>query len=1216
MTPAEATKILDLLPHSTPEQIEARFVEQRTLLEDKAARALTPKLQAQYREALARITEAYETLVLAEEGATLPALKPDGGPAAEAPPAVSTRASGVTEAAAAAAAVDSFGPWVMRQLGGMIRGGLAVIAGTVVASAVYTAVDNHYRGTPLGLDRTQWAGLVWVLAAAGPGLAWWIYLVRSARHAALRKYQPSEMRRPERRFWPLFFALLTVAVTVIAFWYDKLDNDEAEVAQEWNHRAHSNERAGKWADAVADYGQARGLRPNHEGYRRDHDQAQQSWLDALSSQLKALPPEQAYAQLTSGAVRPRLWLTSPTREKYQKLYGQTTGRFHEAMEKDLAAVGPLVDEGKLLEARALIEKLRPVARQVPAFPAAAEQVEAAEFDLLLAPAREAESKEDYPTAYALLEKLPVKGEAAHQRLRKAVVLMHCSQFMQFWQQSGGLIQQGEFIEAQDKFIDLEVIAERIAGLDGYAEVAKDMDGLDLATMIANVRRSWRAELVRRTTAELIEALATSDAPRAQDILAGYAALQGYASPVSGEVLVKEKFFPQFLDYLAILNLRTISPGEPDSLSCLALVQAALPHFTNPEPARQFLAAGYHTSAQWGLDNGVPGLALYLQRESVRVGGATDEALETAALKLFAENNPVRIAFPEIAHEGENTTALAESLYQATKTAVDQAAQGLIVLEENGMVDEDNPRQFILKGVLTGIGTERGQKNERKTATYPTGGSRQVKNPAWLAKQQELEAVIPSYDPVLKRKFAASDELAAATRSGDTSAITRAKSNVAASERALLDLQNKQRALLKEREAIPAMIQEPVLAEQPYQQVTHHLNHAATLELKLVNGALTDGGQGLAVWPAALRYSTVDVTGDIQRGVPVQQAVFLSDPEVEARLKQDLTAKITAQTPALLWQLAQAVHTAKLIQLQRDSSQVRLPGDFEWGWVAFWEKCGVSLRTVAAEAAAREDLGLPPLSSAVEKPFVPPAGWQVENSMGMRFNALPGTKVLFSVWETRVQDFAAFINETGYAATGEMRSLTANGWASKGDTWRSPGFKQDATHPVCGVSWNDAKAFCAWLTKKERAAGQLARDLEYRLPTQVEWELAAGTMTPAADAWPQVGAGNLAGYEVRDGNTPADFKFIAGYADGFARTAPVGWFSSNPLGIYDLEGNVAEWCQTEGKPVAGDLVRVMGSSFVTAESETDGKEPRKAVAMPEMRFSGQGFRVVIAPAESK
>jgi formylglycine-generating enzyme required for sulfatase activity len=236
-----------------------------------------------------------------------------------------------------------------------------------------------------------------------------------------------------------------------------------------------------------------------------------------------------------------------------------------------------------------------------------------------------------------------------------------------------------------------------------------------------------------------------------------------------------------------------------------------------------------------------------------------------------------------------------------------------------------------------------------------------------------------------------------------------------------------------------------------------------------------------------------------------------------------------------------------------------------------------------------------VSASLEKQVFPKPGQAWENTLGMKFAPVPGTGVLFCIWETRVQDFEAFVKDTGYDATGDMYSVDSDGWKQRGNTWRSPGFSQEPTHPVCGVSWDDAKAFCRWLTKKERREGRLGPNQEYRLPTDAEWSAAVGLDEPGGGTpesrdgqvkgvypwgthWPPPrGAGNFAGTEVRDGNWPSAWSVIEGYSDGYPRTAPVGSFSANRYGLFDLSGNVWEWCEDYYNGSNGGRV-LRGGSF--------------------------------------
>jgi formylglycine-generating enzyme required for sulfatase activity len=127
------------------------------------------------------------------------------------------------------------------------------------------------------------------------------------------------------------------------------------------------------------------------------------------------------------------------------------------------------------------------------------------------------------------------------------------------------------------------------------------------------------------------------------------------------------------------------------------------------------------------------------------------------------------------------------------------------------------------------------------------------------------------------------------------------------------------------------------------------------------------------------------------------------------------------------------------------------------------------------------------------------------------------------------------------------------------------------HPVVRVRWEDAAAYCNWLSEKEgldKAYLEKGTGYEvvpgatgYRLPTEAEWELAARYATGSARKYPwgdslpvPQGAGNFADRST-DGMVAAT---IPDFDDSFPATAPVGHFAPNALGLYNLGGNVAEW----------------------------------------------------------
>jgi formylglycine-generating enzyme required for sulfatase activity len=276
-----------------------------------------------------------------------------------------------------------------------------------------------------------------------------------------------------------------------------------------------------------------------------------------------------------------------------------------------------------------------------------------------------------------------------------------------------------------------------------------------------------------------------------------------------------------------------------------------------------------------------------------------------------------------------------------------------------------------------------------------------------------------------------------------------------------------------------------------------------------------------------------------------------------------------------------------------------------------------------------------------------------NGLGMQFVHVPDTDVQFSTYQTRVKDYRAFIHETGYIHMREtadpesrMWSVDVDGQKRRGYSWDDLVFKQTPDDPVVGVSWQDAKAFCEWLTLRERAAGRLPPDREYRLPTDREWSVAVGLeekkageteeefqkKTPAEkdqatkgypwgpeSAWPPPqGTGNYAGTEANDEHWPAAFPSyfptIPGYRDAYARTAPVGSFKPNRLGLYDLGSNVLECCE-DIYQLGGDTRTYRGASWRDGDPDSLRSSNRRD-GPPGRRYDRLGFRCVIGPHAPK
>ncbi|MDT8391256.1 MAG: SUMF1/EgtB/PvdO family nonheme iron enzyme [Lentisphaeria bacterium] len=165
---------------------------------------------------------------------------------------------------------------------------------------------------------------------------------------------------------------------------------------------------------------------------------------------------------------------------------------------------------------------------------------------------------------------------------------------------------------------------------------------------------------------------------------------------------------------------------------------------------------------------------------------------------------------------------------------------------------------------------------------------------------------------------------------------------------------------------------------------------------------------------------------------------------------------------------------------------------------------------------------------------------------------------------------------------------------------SPSYFEGDTHPVETISWDQAMEFCRRLTERETVAKRLPEGAFFRLPTEAEWEYACGQQGPI----------------------PVPLTDVAWFqANSDGRTHPVKTKTPNPLGLYDMLGNVGEWCLDDYGVYAGDTSKDpisttssgrkvrRGGSWASAAARC-GRAGRVGVS-PSCRCALIGFRVVLS-----
>ncbi|GEP45634.1 protein kinase domain-containing protein [Brevifollis gellanilyticus] len=337
-----------------------------------------------------------------------------------------------------------------------------------------------------------------------------------------------------------------------------------------------------------------------------------------------------------------------------------------------------------------------------------------------------------------------------------------------------------------------------------------------------------------------------------------------------------------------------------------------------------------------------------------------------------------------------------------------------------------------------------------------------------------------------------------------------------------------------------------------------------------------------------------LTQPVQKSGRVPQAAELHASSQEA----------TVQSPQPPVKPPASSRQSRSPQASRAASAVRKKTSSSWWWVAA-PVAALILGILTSNKSPSPVIIRAPETATQEQPFV--------NSLGMSFVPVPGTRVLMCQHETRRQDYQTYAEET---------PGTDESWRNQQFNHKPCGHQDD--HPVLGVSWTDAKAFCEWLGKKEK--------LKVRLPTDREWSQAAGIAkdeTWDAQSTPKSRDCVLKTYTWGPAHPPRSAEVEGNYGDatygadqsgepfiecydGFPTTAPVKSFHANGFGLHDLGGNAREWVEDLWDTGSSDHV-LRGSAWHS--TFWNGMVTSRRQAAPaDTRSYETGFRCVIEMPE--
>jgi hypothetical protein len=734
----------------------------------------------------------------------------------------------------------------------------------------------------------------------------------------------------------LLILLGVAALGGVAFWLGDVPN-----------RYHASEamRSGRVALLASDLPKALGffraaalLRPTDEAIIQQYDQTQTRWIDLVAQQLAKLPPEEAYfALLKLPAADAQL--VEPHATRYRELAAKVTASARTLAEERLAEARQQAEQGSFPLAYELFHALEPLAALVPQLPAELKQAQDAQVVAVMEAAQAALADERFDDARVALQ--PVAEFAAKN---------------EDYAKLGATINETEVRAALRD-------ARKELGGQKLKEATALVDRAAAVGVLADEVNAARGEILQTARAAISNALAVAislgDREKLEAALADGETFAGWKK-VPADDLLQPASVAAFVETLNAFDLGADKQRTYVNRLDIPLVVWAAPNFQDQAGLFEYLQAGYTEWSRFLASHNMPASALFIDDLAAEVGAEPDAAWRKETADRVADKIHVEVA---VRNPDPDTSSPGKLDAEATAALRAALAKKLGSWPKLVDYDEKKPATVVFFGYYDGFRSEDDPRTTEKYVRYQSG-TEQVANPERNRIVDEYNDLLERHNNVIqqindKNDYISSVESNPNASDWDRSQLVYKRIEVASDRNLIARWREELSALRRQGDSLPAYLNEPIYADEPYDYIEHHYTCEAAWD---VAASLHGEDVVVARHTASTSFEAVEVAGDASRGVPVK-AVTFPQAKLEATLARELARKAANVDDLVKHLPAMTVQSFANFFQGRDASPLAVTENY-LGLVYAWERVGRSLDDKEAILkSARTVLNLPALDSS-------------------------------------------------------------------------------------------------------------------------------------------------------------------------------------------------------------------------------------------------------------